>query len=236
MFDFSANDEQKSNNFAYVGTGIHDFDVKKIYFQPQGESVNGETKKDGSPVSFGLPQIRIQAVATATYAGKDSVGSEITLSILDPFGDPEKAKNRMDRIVHIFSNMSSTALKPNALAWFKKLKVTGLEDLGNKLGAAFSGKKVRFKLIATQDGKYARLPDFYNGVAETVDTPIANSLLQYDEDRDGTTKKDESKVEKPTTGSQPYSLFGASTTPASTASGIPPATTVAEDLSLDLPF
>ncbi len=230
MFDFSANDEQKQNNFTYVGTGIHDFDMKKIYFQPQGESVNGETKKDGSPLTFGLPQIRIQAVATATHAGKDSVGAEITLSILDPFGDASKAKDRMDRIVHIFSNMSSTALKPNALAWFKKLKVADLQDLGNKLGATFSGKKVRFKLIATQDGKYATLPNFYTGFAEPVDTPIEKSLLQYDEDRDGTTKKDQSKVEQAsTTGTPAYTLFGNTTPPAQTG-------TTAPSLVDDLPF
>lgn len=184
--NFKDTEEAVSSNVVYVGTGIHDFKVEKIYFQPVGESVNGEIKKDKSPVSFTLEQIRVQLSCIKTYAGKDSAGGSVTVSVLAPKTDtPEKTKGGLQRIMHIFANMTTADKKDKATAYIKAIDAPTLEAFAKKL-KPFEGKTVRYKLIADQNGKYAQLPNYYGGFAEPADVAFESSSLKYDPAKEGT--------------------------------------------------
>lgn len=195
MLDFSNAVEQQSN-FKFVSTGIHDFRVDKIFYQPVGESVNNETKKDNSLINFSLEQIRIVLTCTKTHEGKDSKDASITISILPPvMDDPEKAQKQVNRMLHILCNIGSSSTKEKVTEYLKKIKVNSLREFAAKLNI-FVGKSVRYKIIANQEGTYAQLPNYYSGFAECSDVAIENSILKYDEFQEGLKKKDSSKVEK----------------------------------------
>jgi hypothetical protein len=181
-FNFKGTEEKASSNFNYVGTGIHDFKVEKIYYQPVGASVNDEKKKDGSPVEFSLEQVRVQLKCVRTHAGKDSKDATTVIGILSP--KPDKVKEGLQRIFHIFCNMTTADKKENAKAYMEKINESTFKGFTDKL-KPFVGKEVRYKLIADQNGKYAILPNYYGGFAEPVDVPFTSSTLRYDDAKEG---------------------------------------------------
>lgn len=210
MFDFSNSEEQKgSGPLSFVTCGIHDFKVKKIFYQPAGESKGGETKKDGSLVNFSKDQVRIELDVLKTHTGADCKGAKVFIGILDPTdSDPKKFKGRMDRIVHIFCNMASSSKKAEAKEFMQKIKAKNMEELAKKL-APLAGKDVRYKFTADQEGKYAQLPNYYSGFAECADVPFEKSILKFDESKEGIKKKDSNKVEAK---GPEVDLFGGSNT------------------------
>lgn len=194
MFNFKDSEEQSSNNL-FVSCGIHDFEVVRIFFQPIGESVGNEGKRDGSLINFTKEQIRVELLVTKTYAGTNCEGAKAFIGILDPTDpDPKKHKGRMDRIMHIFCNMTTSDKKDVAKEFMRKINVKSMEELAKKL-APLAGRTVRFKFTANQEGTFPQLPNYYSGFAECTDVPFEKSILKYDETKEGIKKKDASKVE-----------------------------------------
>lgn len=195
MIDFSLAQEQK--NDVFVKTGIHDFKVLNIAYQPIGTSVMEEKNKDGVLIEFTFPQIRMELQCTKTHKGNLSEGGTIILGILFPVTDnAEKAQKQMNRLLHIFANICSSENKDKLKASLQAIKVATWEEFVAKL-AGFKGRSVRYKLVADQKGKYSVLPNYYGGFAEPSDVPFENSTLSYDDDKEGVKKKDASKVEIP---------------------------------------
>lgn len=194
MFDFKDAEEQASG-LSFVTCGIHDFKVLRIFYQPVGESVGGETKKDGSFYNFTKEQIRVEVEVFETHAGGDCKGAKSVFGVLDPTDpDPKKHKGRMDRIMHIFCNMTTSDKKDAAKEFMRKINVKSMKELAKKL-APLAERTVRLKFIANQEGTFPQLPNYYAGFAECTDVPFEKSILKYDESKEGVKKKDSSKVE-----------------------------------------
>lgn len=188
MFNFNNSEEVVSNNSKYVSTGIHDFTVDAIVAQPVGPSVLGEQVKAGIK-NYTLPQLLISLTCTTTHAGKDSVGGKVVFGILEPTQtDSEKAKKQTDRLLHVFSNMSSTAAKETTKKAIQSINVTTFDELAAKL-KGLVGRSVRYKVIADQSGKYQQLPAYYGGFAEPTDVEFSKSTLKYDDAKEGTKQK-----------------------------------------------
>jgi len=178
----------------YINTGIHEVTVLEVYYQPVGDSVKGERKKeitaganDGPLVNFTKAQTRIVLQVDKTVAGNESKGAITTISLYEPQSDdPKKFEGQVNRIFHILTAMTTTATVPLAEAYVRAFPGQSTEEFADYIKVKFTGKKARYKFIADQDGKFAQLPNYYNGFAECIDAPM---LMKYNEEKEGVAKK-----------------------------------------------
>ncbi len=193
MLDFSSSKEQVANNFSFVGTGIHDFKVTAIAYQPVGPSVLGEKVKDGIK-EYTKEQMVIALECYATHAGKDSVGATTVAGILEP-----QNQDQMDRLTSILGNMSSSVNKEAVIKSITSWKLKSMEELAAKC-QPLVGKNVRYKFTADKSGKYANLAGYFSGIAECADVEFSKSTITYNASKEGTKEKPASGAfEKPTT-------------------------------------
>lgn len=196
MYNLGDAVETQAGGGNFVDTGIHDFMVE-LKYQPVGDSIFGETKKDGSVITFNYEQIRMKLTVIKTHAGKDAAGLVTYQGVLAPVtNDVEKMKKQLGRIIHIFKHCTTSDKVEAATEGIKKFKADTFKQLAETICKAFNNRRVRLKLVADQNGKYVQIPAYYSGFAECVDVDFSKSTLKYDEEKEGRTKKDSNAVEK----------------------------------------
>jgi len=199
MLDFSNSKEKAANNFSFVGTGIHDFKVLVIAYQPVGDSVLGEQVKDGIK-QYTKEQVVLSLECYATHAGKDSVGAKTVQGILEP-----QNQDQLDRLTSILGNMCSSANKEAVMKSITSWKLKSMEELAAKC-QPLVGKNVRYKFTADKSGKYANLAGYFSGIAECADVEFSKSTITYNAAKEGTKEKPAtSAFEQPTASDD---LFG----------------------------
>lgn len=192
MSGFSFGNSQEVVQSVYLQAGIHDFLVKEIYYQPTGDSVRGRTKKDGSLIYYNKPVAIINATVLKTHAGGKSENAEAFIAVYPPdMKNDGKDENRLNRLFHILVNVASSAKKESVRDWLKKTPFASFQDMITKFGAAAKGKKVRYKLIANDEGKNANLPSYFSGFAECEDIPFSETTLKWDDAKEGNRKQGE---------------------------------------------
>lgn len=213
--NFNDSEEVVSDFKPFVQTGIHDFLVKDMYFQPAGDNLRGLKDNKGQIVQHKFDMAIIEVKVLKTHAGNMCEGAEGTISFFEPQmkGD-DKDKDRINRLFAILVNMSPSDKKEEYKAFIRKLNLP-FKELVNKLGSMLKGKNktVRYKLVS-KDGKGAYLPTYFKGFYETTDTPFSESKLKFDDTVEGVAKKDSSKTEKP---DDSEDLFGKGESPISSA-------------------
>jgi hypothetical protein len=200
MSGFSFGSSEEIVQSVYLQAGIHDFLVKEIYYQPVGDSVRGRTKKDGSLIYYNKPVAIIHATVLRTHAGGKSENAEAFIAVYPPDQKNDgKDENRINRLFHILVNIASSAKKDGVRDWLKKTQFSSFQDMITKFGAAAKGKKVRYKLIANDEGKNANLPSYFSGFAECEDIPFSETTLKWDDAKEGNRKQGEVESTAPTT-------------------------------------
>ena len=213
--NFNDSEEVVSSFKPFVRTGVHDFIIKDMYYQPVGANIKGTKDKTGAVVQHAYEMGVIEVEVLKTHDGNMCEKADGTINFFAPQlkGD-DKDKDRISRLFHILVNMSPSAKKEEYKAFIKKLNLP-FDQLINKLGSMLKGKNktVRYKLVA-KDGKGAYLPNFFGGFAEPTDVPYSESSIKYDPITEGAIKKDASKTEK---SGESEDLFGKGESPISSA-------------------
>lgn len=184
----------------FIGTGIHELSVLDVYYQPIGDSVKNERKKeltkgenDGPLVNFTKEQTRIVLQVDKTIAGNESRGAITTISLYEPSNvDPKKFEGQVNRIFHILRAMAPYAFQERAETYVRAFSGSSTAEFAEYIKRGFAPRegvalrKVRLKFIADQDGKFPQIPNYYSGFAECVDVA---TVMKYDEEKEGLAKK-----------------------------------------------
>lgn len=194
MNPYNFKDAKNTPSLRFIGTGIHEVTIMEIYYQPAGESVKGERKRELTPganegplVEFSKAQTRIVMQVDKTVQGNESKGATVVVSLYEPSSESQaKFEGQINRIYHILLAMTKEATIPQAEAYIKAFNGQSTEEFANYIKRGFTGKQARYKFIADQNGKYAQLPNYYSGFAECVDSPLR---LKYNEEKEGLVKK-----------------------------------------------
>lgn len=191
--NFGSSQEQVQSVFQKAG--LHDFKVVDFYFQPIGSSVKELKMRDGSYVTYTKDNLIIHVKCLKTYTDGKSEGAETHLRVnFDQKGDAKDA-SRVDRLFHILANISSSDKKEEFKVQLKKAAFKSQQEIASRLAPVLTGKDVRFKLTASEEGKGAYLPGFFGGFAEPADVPFENTSLKWDEVKEGNAKKEAAKLE-----------------------------------------
>lgn len=184
----------------FINTGIHELTVLDVYYQPIGDSVRNERKKeltkgenDGPLVSFTKEQTRIVLQVEKTIAGNESRGAITVISLYEPFNvDPKKFEGQINRIFHILRAMAPAVAQERVETYIKGFPGSTTAEFAEYIKRGFApregaaNKKLRLKFIADQDGKFPQIPSYYSGFAECVDVP---TVMKYNEEKEGLAKK-----------------------------------------------
>lgn len=174
-FSFNNVQEVKQSVGTKTSTGIHEFLIKSI----DTEVVKGKDGKEDWTKGV------VVFECTKSNIAKDldySIGKTINYDIMFP-RDAEGAEKLGKRLIHIFSKIATKEKIETVKEAIQKLDLSSIETLMKGLSKIITGRNIRLKIVATQDGKYPTIPLYYAGYAETIDT--VPTQLVYDEEKEG---------------------------------------------------
>jgi|SRR6185312_7714428 len=184
------NENSNFTKFIKFTTGIHNVKVLRIAYQPVGDSVLGETLKEG-PRHYSIEQLLIEVETTKTLAGVDCVGAKNVIGLLTP-----QNEDQLNRFFTILKNISSSAALEATEKSIRSWGDISMEQLAVKL-QPLVGRFTRMKFIADKTKKHVNLAGYYNSViCEPADVPFEKSQIKYNAKSEATLDVPSGPVEK----------------------------------------